>query len=72
MHIVQLVTSRAILQRLVNVKEKFVNIVDSSNFLNNDVQSPIQQSEQNSVNNQMVFCGVINAWTEAGLSDNDD
>ena len=53
-------------------KRKIVNIVDSSNALNNDVQSPIQQSEQHSVNNQMEFCGVINAWTEAGLSDNDD
>ena len=46
--------------------------VNNFNFGKNDVQSPIQQSGQNSVNNLKKFCGFINAPTEAGISDNDD
>ena len=32
----------------------------------------MQQPVYNSVNNQNEFCGVITAWTEAGLNDNDE
>ena len=49
-----------------------VKTVDTYNFVNNIVQSLIQQSIYNSLNSQKEFCGVINAWTEAGLSDNED
>ena len=46
-----------------------VNIVDNLNSVKKDVRSPIQQPKNNSVNNQS---GVINAWTETGLSDEDN
>ena len=49
-----------------------VKTVDTYNFVNSDVQSPIQQSIYNSLNSQNEFCGVIKPWTEAGLSDNED
>ena len=53
-------------------KRKNVKTVDTYNFVNNDVQSQIQQSIHNSLNSQKEFCGVINAWAEAGLSDYDN
>ena len=57
-----------------NCKSKRINVktVDTYNFVNNDVQSQVQQSIHNSLNSQKEFCGVTNAWTEAGLSDNDN
>ena len=50
-------------------QKKNVNIVDNYNFLISDLQSPIQKSVHSSVDNQKEFCGIINASTEAALSE---
>ena len=53
-------------------RRKNVNIVDSQIIHNTDCNYP---SEQQDVKNDRVnreWCGVINAWSESGQSDNDD
>ena len=58
--------------RLCKSCRKNVNIVDSQIVNNTDSNYP---SEQPDVNNDRVnreCCGVINAWSESGQSDNDD
>ena len=58
--------------RLCKSRRKNINIVDSQIVHNTDCNYP---SEQPDVNNDPVNregCGVINAWSESGQSNNDD
>ena len=58
--------------RLCKSRRKNVNIVDSQIVNNTDCN---YLSEQPDVNNDRInreCCGVINAWSESGQSDNDD
>ena len=58
--------------RLCKSRRKIVNIVDSQIVNNTDCNYPSEQPDVNIDRANRECCGVINAWSESGQSDNDD
>ena len=63
---------RAHFTRLCKSRRKNVNIVDSQIVNNTDCKYPSEQSDVNNDRANIECCGVINAWSESGKSDNND
>ena len=58
--------------RLCKSRRKNVNIVDSQIVYNTDHNYPSEQPDVHIDHANRECCGVINAWSESGQSDNDD
>ena len=58
--------------RLCKSRRKNVNIVDSQIVNKTDCKYPSEQPDVNNDRANIECCGVINAWSESGKSDNDD
>ena len=58
--------------RLCKSRYKNVNKVDSPLIINTDCNYPSEQPDVNNDRANRDYCGVINAWSESGQSDNDD
>ena len=58
--------------RLFKSRRKNVNIVDRQIVKNTDCNYPSEQPDVNNDRANRECCGVSNAWSESGQSDNDD
>ena len=58
--------------RLCKARSKNLNVVDSQNVTNTDCNYSSEQPDVNSDRANRECCGVINAWSESGQSNNDD